>query len=113
MAEVQARKAEALNLSRQAAGRRRMSQEEMRALVDALGNIRTVITDAEPADKAEVYRQLGLRLTYQPGRRTMAAEVRIGGHPWGYGRCPEGDLHTNHTSRSDWPSRAVRFCRQS
>lgn len=59
-AEVQARKAEALSRSRQAEGRRRMSKQEIQALVEALGNIRTVIADAEPADKAEVYRHLGL-----------------------------------------------------
>lgn len=64
--EVQARRAEALAQSRQATNRRRMSKEEIRSLVEALGNIRAVLTDAEPEDKAEVYRQLGLHLTYQP-----------------------------------------------
>ncbi|MFD4210394.1 hypothetical protein ACFWRG_30890 [Micromonospora tulbaghiae] len=39
---------------------RRMSQGEITALVTALGDITTVLRNADPADKAEVYRQLGL-----------------------------------------------------
>ncbi|MGH3519349.1 MAG: recombinase family protein [Haloechinothrix sp.] len=91
-AEVQACKAEALSRSRQAEGRRRMSAQEIEGLVEALGNIRTVIADAEPADKAEVYGHLGLKLTYNPGKRTMGAEIALDARSWGYGRCPEGSL---------------------
>ncbi|MGC4850633.1 hypothetical protein ACLQ3F_25660 [Micromonospora sp. DT15] len=36
-----------------------MSRAEITALVTALGDIATVLRDADPADKAEVYRQLG------------------------------------------------------
>ena len=67
--EVQARRAEALAQSRQTTNTQRMSKEEIRSLVEALGNIRTVLTDADPADKAEVYRQLGL-LPHLPTHRT-------------------------------------------
>ncbi|MGH3517258.1 MAG: hypothetical protein ACRDQ7_07535, partial [Haloechinothrix sp.] len=62
-------------------------------LVEALGNIRTVIADAEPADKAEVYGHLGLKLTYNPGKRTMGAEIALDAQSWGYGRCPEADTY--------------------
>jgi hypothetical protein len=37
---------------------RQMSRAEITALVTALGDITTVLRDADPADKAEVYRQL-------------------------------------------------------
>jgi hypothetical protein len=30
-----------------------------------------------PADKAEIYSQLGLRLTYQPGQRIVRAEAHL------------------------------------
>ena len=33
--------------------------------------------DADPADKAEIYSQLGLRLTYQPGQRIVRAEAHL------------------------------------
>jgi hypothetical protein len=82
-----------------------MSKEEIRSLVEALGNIRTVLTDAEPVDKAEVYRQLGLPLTYQPAQRLVRAETHLDPHSWGYGLCPRGDsttTHTSSTSTSSW-----------
>ncbi|MEV4824626.1 hypothetical protein [Micromonospora sp. NPDC049274] len=45
---------------------RQMTQAEITTLVQTLGNIVTVLRDADPTDKAEVCRQLGLRLTYHP-----------------------------------------------
>ncbi|MFI7219950.1 hypothetical protein [Micromonospora maritima] len=40
----------------------------------------TLDADADPADKAEVYRQLGLRLNYQPETQTVRAEVDLSAH---------------------------------
>ncbi|KAB1900676.1 hypothetical protein F8279_29300 [Micromonospora sp. AMSO1212t] len=59
---------------------RRMSQGEITTLVTALGDITTVLRNADPADKAEVYRQLGLRLNYQPETQTVRAEVELSAH---------------------------------
>lgn len=56
---------------------KRMSRAEIAALVSALGDIRKVISDADPADKAEVYRQLGLHATYDPGGNIVRAEAKI------------------------------------
>ncbi|MGX1616503.1 hypothetical protein ACWIF8_21735 [Micromonospora chalcea] len=56
---------------------RRMSRAEINALVTALGDITTVLRDADPA---EVYRQLGLRLNYQPETQTVHAEVDLSVH---------------------------------
>jgi hypothetical protein len=50
----------------QPAGTRRMSRDEIANLVHALGDIVLALAEADPADKAEVYRQLGLRLTVNP-----------------------------------------------
>jgi site-specific DNA recombinase len=58
----------------------RMSRGEITALVTALGDITTVLREADPADKAEVYRQLGLRLKYQPETQTVRAEVDLRAH---------------------------------
>ena len=54
-----------------------MSRTEITNLGQALGDIVTVLRDADPADKAEVYRQLGLRLTYQPETQTVRAEADL------------------------------------
>ncbi|MFC4018977.1 hypothetical protein ACFOW4_13630 [Micromonospora sp. GCM10011542] len=59
---------------------RRMSRAEITALVTALSDITTVLRDADPADNAEVYRQLGLRLNYQPETQTVRAEVDLSAH---------------------------------
>ncbi len=59
-----------------------MGDEEIRALIDDLGEIVTALDEADPADKSAVYRQLGLKLTYQPDARVVRAEVNIDGRPW-------------------------------
>jgi hypothetical protein len=59
-------------------------------VIDQLGDIRTVIADADPNDKARVYQELGLKLTYQPGKRTTRAEVVL--DPWGCRLCPRPEL---------------------
>jgi site-specific DNA recombinase len=66
-----------------------MSRHEIRALVDAMGNIAA----ADPEDKAEAYRRLGTRLTYQPAHKTVRAEAPLTNHPWAFGSCPRGDLN--------------------
>lgn len=99
-AEVQARRAEALAQTRTKSKQRRMSRAEISNLVDALGSIRTVLAHAEPTDKAEIYRRLGMRLTYEPAKRRVRAEASLDPHTWGYGLCPREDSASMHTCSS-------------
>jgi hypothetical protein len=80
IAETQAERIKAESELRQETGgnQARMTTEEIAALVDSLGNLLTVLHEADPADKAEVYRQLGLRLTYEPDTQTVRAEAQLG-----------------------------------
>lgn len=55
---------------------RRMTAEEIRNLVDALGGLLGILNDADPADKLEVYRRLGLRLTYDHKSQVVLAETQ-------------------------------------
>lgn len=57
-----------------------MSKDEIMAIVDALGNLADVLHQADPADKAEVYKGLGLRLRYQPVESTVRAEINLDSH---------------------------------
>src|SRR6266511_2380455 len=66
----------------QPVGARRMSRDEIANLVHALGDIVAVLAEADPADKAEVYRQLGLRLTYHPDTQKVYAQADLGVHRW-------------------------------
>ncbi|MFE9191060.1 hypothetical protein ACFYL6_15735 [Micromonospora sp. NPDC007208] len=57
-----------------------MSRSQIVDLVRALGDITAVLRDADPADKAEVYRQPGLRLNYQPETQTVRAAIDLSAH---------------------------------
>ena len=95
IAEVQAeRLAAEVELGRATGQRiRRMSRGQLAALVNGLGNLRGVLATAAPEDKAEVYRKLGLQLTYDPGRRVVTVESHLGpdgGEPLTRGPRPRG-----------------------
>ncbi len=77
ISETEAEKAKYQASSRQAATRTRLTSEQIDAMVSKLGDMASVLRDAEPSDKAEAYQQLGLRLTYHPGARSVRAEVHI------------------------------------
>jgi hypothetical protein len=53
-----------------------MTQEEITTLVQQLGDIITALADADPIDHAEVYRQLGLRLTYYPEQQKVRVQAQ-------------------------------------
>jgi site-specific DNA recombinase len=71
---------------------RRMSKEEIAAAVNAITDLMTVLHNADPADKADVYAHLGLRLTYNPGPKTVIARAEPG-RTCTKGSCPRGDLN--------------------
>lgn len=62
-----------------------LTSEQVKALVKALKDIVAVLADAEAEDKAEVYDQLGISLTYDPDgtvtveSRPRGVTVRVGG----------------------------------
>jgi hypothetical protein len=59
-------------------GRTVMTRQEVAQVVDALGDMLAVLQDADAADRADIYRKLNLRLTYQPARKAINAEVKAG-----------------------------------
>jgi site-specific DNA recombinase len=78
IAETQAKKVAAQAVIRAATGQRQMAPDDIAAIVTALGDLARVVHDADAADKAEIYAQLGLTLTYQPGRRLVEATIQPG-----------------------------------
>ena len=78
IAETQAKKVTAQAEIRTATGRRQMSRDDIAAIVAAFADLAQVVCEAEPADKADIYAQLNLTLTYQPGQRLVEATVRPG-----------------------------------
>ena len=63
----------------------KLTSSQVRALVDALRDIVTVLAEADPQDKADLYGELGVNLTYHPEGRVSVAmhprgvNVRVGG----------------------------------
>lgn len=76
IAETEAERAKHALSMRQVIGNGRMTEEEIRSIVDKLASIGEVLSSADPLDKAEIFRQLGLRLTYHPGRQLVSATVQ-------------------------------------
>ncbi|GGM73753.1 putative recombinase [Longimycelium tulufanense] len=74
---------------------RQLTADDIRHLVHNSTKARRALRRAKPEDKNELYRQLGLRLVYQPERHLVSAEV----NPVGFLMCPRGDLNPHPLDR--------------
>jgi site-specific DNA recombinase len=103
IAETEAERARHEMSLRQSATRARMSEEEIEAMISRLGGLAVTLHDPDPGDKSEVYQQLGLRLTYQPGKRVVrgAISLEAPGHWFSMVWVSEGGLE--HTFTGDFP----------
>ncbi|MFC7266081.1 hypothetical protein [Streptomyces lutosisoli] len=82
IAETQARKARAeaeLRTTTKGPGAR-MTRAEITRLVRSISDLAAVVRQAEPRDKAEIYRQLGLALTYDSGKQKVLVEMNLNQH---------------------------------
>ena len=75
----------------------RYTPEQISEMIDAFADAVAMLRQADPEDKAEVYRQLGLRLDYDPETETVAAQARL---PWGNHLCPRPDRAHSPTADS-------------
>lgn len=67
----------------------RMTRDEIAALVGSFRDLAATVEAAHASDKAEIYRQLGVRLTYQPENNLVVAESTPP-LPWSNGRVRGG-----------------------
>ncbi|GAB1690824.1 hypothetical protein KRM28CT15_26270 [Krasilnikovia sp. M28-CT-15] len=51
-----------------------MTRDQLDAIADAFTDLFRLLRDADPPDKAELYSQIRLWLTYQPGPETIVYE---------------------------------------
>jgi len=72
-----------------------MTADETHGIVTALGNILAILRDADPADKAKIYADVGLRLTYEPGRNKVIAEAAPAAIMY-KGSCPRPELNPQY-----------------
>ena len=92
-AEVTAQRAIAEHRLRQATGTTQMTPTEIHHLVTAIGDLITVLRTADPADKGDIYRHLGLKLTYQQKTHTVQVHAQPNLSDMGFPSCPRGDLN--------------------
>jgi hypothetical protein len=76
MKEVQGERLRAEQLLGQSAPGAKLTKSEIKKLVLALHDIVAVLATADPQDRAEVYAELGVSVTYDPLRRLVAVEAR-------------------------------------
>jgi hypothetical protein len=77
IADVQARKAEALSALASVHDRRPLSVTEIRDLVASVGGMAGALAKATAEEKRDLYQALGLSLTYQPANTAVRAEVNL------------------------------------
>ena len=56
---------------------RRMTRQEIAAIVEHFPSLAAEIHRADPGDKAEIYKGINLVLTHQPDRRLVRAEAHV------------------------------------
>jgi site-specific DNA recombinase len=61
----------------------RLSRQEITTVVEYFADLAAVVRDADPTDKAEIYRGLNLVLTYQPAAQTVHAQAHLAADPHG------------------------------
>lgn len=72
-----------------------MTEEEIRSVVDKLTDVIHVLSTANADDRSEIFRQLGLKLTYHPGRRIVEAKIEPTPHG-SFWKCPRSDSHLTY-----------------
>ncbi|MCQ8829487.1 hypothetical protein [Streptomyces malaysiensis] len=82
-----------------------MSRDEIARLVRSISDLAAVIQQAEAEDKAEIYRLLGLRLTYAPAQATVRAEISLGSKN---DKSPRPTNNRGELVRVRGPTRTIR-----
>ncbi|WP_326625813.1 MULTISPECIES: hypothetical protein [unclassified Streptomyces] len=57
-----------------------MTRAEIARLVRSISDLAAAVRQAEAADKAEIYRHLGLTLVYDSGKHKVLAETSLNQH---------------------------------
>jgi multidrug resistance efflux pump len=93
IAQAQAKKA-AAEARRSDVGRSApLAREEIDHLIDEAGDILATLGEADPADKAEIYKRLGVKLVFHPEQQVVRAEACLGLPHMGERFVSEDRLH--------------------
>ena len=90
MAETRAERLKAEGKLRAITRKREITEKEITEMIPRLAEMIEVLKKADPADRNDLYTQMGLRLVYDPLDRVVAAEARPNTYQ---STCPRGDLN--------------------
>jgi site-specific DNA recombinase len=62
---------------RQGTTRASLTAAQIEQMITELADMAVTLRDADPDDKSELYQQLGLKLTYHPGRQLVRGAVDL------------------------------------
>lgn len=95
MAETRAERLKAEGQLGAITRKREISEKEIAEMIPRLAEMAKVIKKADPADRNDLYTQMGLHLIYDPLERVVAVEARPNMYQ---SACPRGDLnpHAHH-----------------
>ena len=65
-----------LAATRQSKTQTRLTRDQVRALVQEVGDLTTALAEADPTDRAEVYQQLRLKITYHPEDQKIRVQAQ-------------------------------------
>jgi site-specific DNA recombinase len=94
MTETLARRTEAETRLRPGAQRQTMTAEQIADQIAQIDDIPAALASADPKDKAQLYGQLGLTMTYNPDPSVVRVTVLLLSDMYVRG-CPRGDLNSH------------------
>jgi site-specific DNA recombinase len=80
-------------LGAQGAKPQRLTEEQINKIVEGFGGLLTLLQQADPLDRSEIYARMGLGLTYRPEEETVIAEIRSTAIDRIDNVCRRGDLN--------------------
>ncbi|MFC5814148.1 recombinase family protein [Nonomuraea harbinensis] len=101
MAETRAERLKAEGSLRAINRRRETTEKEVMELIPRLAEMTDVLEDADPAERNDLYTQMGLHLVYKPSERVVVVKARPSMYQ---STCPRGEHHRTHMAHHRrWP----------
>jgi site-specific DNA recombinase len=96
--QSQSERAAALSMLRQADSKPTITKDDIARTIEHLGDMVMALHDGAGEIKTDLYRNIGLRATFDPETKKVRAEVSLDlappdASPLGFGWCPRGDLN--------------------
>jgi hypothetical protein len=86
-----------------------LSDAEVYAMIDSLGDVGAALTDAQPESLSRLYQELGLELRYEPHDRAVGLLRRWRARSGRLGRCVVALVECQHRGPASRGSASLRM----